>query len=85
MVQVFNGIGYLTEPKRELIESREIEIQDKEKRAILNFSHEMVKSKFKEEYPGHAGLILSVTNSDSTFMISTYGGNANHYLICSRN
>lgn len=80
MIQVFNGIGYLLEPKSELIESKEIVIKEKEKMAILYFSNEMVKSKFKETFPGHAGLILSITNSDSTFMIRTYGGNANHYL-----
>ncbi len=80
IVQVFDGIGYLIEPKSKLIESREIEIQEKEKRAILDFSYKMVKSKFMEEYPGHAGLILSITNSDSTFMISTYGGKADHFL-----
>ena len=80
MVQVFDGTGYSIEPKSELIESKEIEIHDKEKRAILNFSYDMVSSKFKEEYPGHGGLILSISNSDSTFNIRTYGGNANHYM-----
>lgn len=81
MVQEFDGMGYIIRPKKVLIKTKEIDLENKGKQAILDFSYEMVRSKFKEEFPGHAGLVLSIANSDSTFFIRTYGGNANHYLI----
>ena len=80
MIQVYDGLGYVLNPKRKLITSKEIEITSKEKQAILDFSIDMVKSKFREEYSGHSGISLSIVNSDSTFFISTYGGGESHYL-----
>lgn len=50
------------------------------KRAIINFSTEMVKSKFNENSDVHGGVFLSIVNSDTTFRITTYGGTAEHYL-----
>jgi len=79
-VTEFDGRGYITLPKKELAMSKVIEVGDKEKKAILDFSHDMVESKFQEIFPGHAGLTLSISNSDSTFDISTYGGSPDHYL-----
>ncbi len=80
MVTVFISGGYIIQPKKTLIKTREIVVGDAEKQAILDFSLDMVKSKFKEEFPGHSGIILSITNSDSTFFIRTYGGDAEQYL-----
>lgn len=79
-VQVFDGLGYLIQAQKSLVQTKEIELKDKEKQAILDFSFEMVKSKFKEDFIGHAGIILSITNSDSTLFISTYSREVEHYI-----
>ena len=50
-----------------------------EKQAILNFSIDMVESKFKEESISHAEIKMSICNSDSTFYIWKYGGDTNVY------
>ena len=81
MVKIFDGSSYTIQPKNTLVKTDEIQINNTEKQAILDFSFSMVKSKFKEQFSGHSGLVVSIINSDSTFFIRTYGGEADHYLI----
>ncbi len=79
MINVFHEVGFILKPKSKLVMSREIEIKEMEKQAILDFSFDMVRSKFKEEFSGHSGIIISIRTSDSTFQIRTFGGSADHY------
>ncbi|MFK7775355.1 MAG: hypothetical protein AB8F94_24660 [Saprospiraceae bacterium] len=80
MIKVFDGIGYLTRPLSTLINKKEIEVNQNEKEAILDFLFDMVKSKFEEEgIVSHSEIKLSISNSDSTFYIWKYGGNADDY------
>jgi len=79
MVEVFDGFGNLIRPLNTLIYKKEIEVDENEKQAILDFSFDMVNAKFKEEFVSHAEIKLSISNSDSTFYIWKYGGNADCY------
>lgn len=79
MIKVFNGIGYLIRPLNTLIIEKEIDINHNEKQAILDFSVNMVESKFKEEALSHAEIKMSICNSDSTFYIWKHGGDENTY------
>lgn len=80
MVEVFDGIGYIVRPLNTLSVEKEIEINEDEKQAILDFSIDMVKSKFKEEeLISHAEIKMSICNSDSTFYIWKYGGDVDNY------
>jgi hypothetical protein len=80
MVKVFDGIGYRIRPLNTLISEKQIELQENEKQAILDFSFDMVKSKFKEEeLISHAEIKMSICNSDSTFYVWKYGGDADIY------
>lgn len=77
--ELYRG-AYIARPFRELVQSTKMEMTEPRKEAILNFSVEMVKSKFEEPFPFNAGVVLSITNSDSTFNLSTWGGTDVHYL-----
>ncbi len=80
MVNVFDGIGYLRRPLNTLINKKEIEIDESKKQAILDFTNDMVKSKFNaEELISHSEIKMSIVNSDSTFYIWKYGGSADRY------
>lgn len=80
MVKVFDGARYQIRPQNNLIKEEIIEINENEKKAILNFSIDMVKSKFKGiESISHAEIRLSICNSDSTFYIWQYGGSLDNY------
>lgn len=80
MLNKFDGKGYVVEPLRTLNLEKNLEMTSSEKENIYKFCNEMIKSKFGEQFPGgHAGIILSITNYDSTFHISTYGNNIDPY------
>ncbi len=79
MVKEYGQYGYNVRPFRELVRTKRVTINEPRKRAILNFSTDMVKSKFSESFPGHSGVILMISNSDSTFLIRTWGGSDEHY------
>jgi hypothetical protein len=80
IVKEFNGIGYIFRPINTLDSKKEIEIKKNEKQAILNFSFDMIKSKFnEEELTSHAEVTMSICNSDSTFYILRRGGQAEIY------
>ncbi|WP_339810222.1 hypothetical protein [uncultured Imperialibacter sp.] len=80
MVSEYYLGGLLTRPYKELVGTSTFELTEAKKRAILNFSTDMVESKFSETFPGYSGITLSLFNSDSTLFIRTYTRTAEHYL-----
>ncbi len=80
MITEYGKYGLYARPLKELVRTTRAIIDEPRKKAILNFSTDMVKSKFSERFTGNSGVILSISNSDSTFSISTWGGTDEHYL-----
>ncbi|MEQ8582507.1 MAG: hypothetical protein RIC30_07445 [Marinoscillum sp.] len=80
MITEYSKYGYYARPLKELVRTTKVVIDEQRKQSILNFSTDMVKSKFNEPFTGHSGVILTISNSDSTFIISTWGGTDKHYL-----
>ena len=42
------------------------------KKPILDYIQRLTRSKIAEQFPGHAGNIFKIINSDSTFVLSVY-------------
>lgn len=52
--------------------NKEIKLADKEKIAINNYLASLIKSKIREDFPGHAGQNFGVKKTDSTLTINVY-------------
>ena len=52
-----------------------IVFRDKEKKSVSDYLQRLTQSKTTERFPGHAGNIFTVVNSDSTLLIQVYDQN----------
>jgi hypothetical protein len=60
--------------KRDLtpISSTTILLTDKTKKSIVDYIHRLTQSKISERFPGHAGNLFSLVNTDSSLNIQVY-------------
>jgi hypothetical protein len=47
-------------------------LNERKEKAIINYMYRFFESKLTESFPGHAGNIFTMANSDSTFFIRVY-------------
>jgi hypothetical protein len=52
-----------------------IVLGDKEKKSVRDYFQRLKQSKITEKFPGHAGNIFTMANSDSTLLIKVYDQN----------
>jgi len=51
---------------------KQIDLDEDQIKPILDYIQRLTQSKISERFPGHAGNIFEITNSDSTFVLSVY-------------
>ena len=52
--------------------SKTILLNEKTKKAIVDYIHRLTQSKIAERFPGHAGNLFSIVNTDSSLNIQVY-------------
>ncbi len=73
MVLVEDSIGTYNEPFNKLVDSCTIIMTETHKSAIIRFAHNLLSSKFREEFSGHAG--------DSFYFKKHEGFSGNGFII----
>jgi len=66
------GVYYGTPEFQKLELEKTLKLNEGNKASISAYIERMVKSKIEERFPGHAGNLSSIINSDSTLLIEVY-------------
>lgn len=54
---------------------KKIELNNQHQKAINEYMFKLLKSKLREEFPGHSGKEFGILRTDSTFFINVYDNN----------
>ena len=80
MVNIWHLGAFYPGPYKKLEIEKQSKLSVFGKAAINQFTHDLIDEKFKITFPGHAGILLSLTTSDSSLIINTYGGDAKSFI-----